>query len=243
MLDYTSNMYDKLCENISESDYKSTTVKDYILANEGIDKTIILRHDVDGKAEDALRLANIEKKYNLKSTYYFRKKSFSFKPNIIQKIEKLGHEVGYHYETLNDTDGNFEQAFRLFKINLSLFRKFCKVETVCAHGNLFKDLYNGDLWKKYDFKKLKLIGEAYQSINFDNCYYISDSGGSWNNLPRTSNFVNILKKGNYPVIYTLIHPENWTIDYISWIRNRFHDLLPLFLQKGFVEIKKIYTHK
>jgi len=243
MLDYTAYMYDKLCKYISDSEYTSSTVKNYILLKECFDKIIVLRHDVDGKAEDALRMANIEKIYGLKSTYYFRKKSFCFKPNIIQKIEKMGYEVGYHYETLDDTNGNVEQAFKLFKINLSLFRKFCNVETVCAHGNPFKNHYNGDIWKKYNFKKLDLIGEAYQSINFNNCYYVSDSGGSWNNFSNTSSFIRILKNGSYPVIYTLIHTDNWTIDYMSWLRNRFHSLLPLFLQRGFVEIKKIYIHK
>ncbi len=243
MLDYTEQMYDKLCKAISSSNYKVVTVKNYILSKGYNDKKIILRHDVDGKAEDAIRMASIENSYDIKSTYYFRKKSFCFKPHIIKKIEDMGHEVGYHYETLNDTDGDFEKAFKLFKKNLDLFRKFCNVESICAHGNPFKNQYNGDIWKKYNFKDLGLVGEAYLSIDFNGCYYISDSGGSWNNLSDTLNLINVIKKNSYPLIYSLIHTNNWTSNYKDWLLNRSHTIVPSFFQQNFNVIKKLYSNR
>jgi hypothetical protein len=243
MMDYTIEMYSKLCEIISNSNYKVSTIRNCILSSNLNDHTLILRHDVDGDAEDAIRMANVENKYGFQSTYYFRKKPQSFKPDIIKKVEQMGHEVGYHYETLNDTDGDFEQAFDLFKKNLALFREFCNVETVCAHGNPFKEQDNGDIWDKYDFKELGIIGEAYKSINIDNYFNISDAGGSWNNIFHTSNFIDIIKKDFYPVIYALVHTNNWTSDYISWLFNRSHTILPHFLQNNFNKFREIFTKK
>lgn len=65
---------------------------------------LILRHDVDGSLESALRMAKIDHDLGIKSTYtvlfshklynIFEKDSF----NVLQKILMLGHEIGVHYD-------------------------------------------------------------------------------------------------------------------------------------------------
>lgn len=65
---------------------------------------LILRHDVDGSLESALRMAEIEHDLGVRSTYtvlfshklynIFERDSF----NILRKILGLGHEIGVHYE-------------------------------------------------------------------------------------------------------------------------------------------------
>ena len=60
---------------------------------------VILRHDVDARPQNSLRLARLEHTLGIQGTYYFRI-PHTFQPSIIQEIASLGHEIGYHYETM-----------------------------------------------------------------------------------------------------------------------------------------------
>ena len=72
--------------------------------------TVIIRHDVDRLAARALNLAEIESNFGIKSTFYFRIKTFQ--PEIVTKMHSMGHEIGYHYECLSDANGDEETAIR-----------------------------------------------------------------------------------------------------------------------------------
>ena len=63
-----------------------------------LEKFCVLRHDVDKIPENALRMAELEAEMGIYGTYFFRIVPASFNINIIEKIAKLGHEIGYHYE-------------------------------------------------------------------------------------------------------------------------------------------------
>ena len=71
MRDFELEKYGKLCETIIQENYKILTFNDYI-SKEPQDKFVILRHDVDSKPFRALRMARLENKLNIKSSYYFR---------------------------------------------------------------------------------------------------------------------------------------------------------------------------
>ena len=60
---------------------------------------VVLRHDIGRKPKNALRMAELDQKLGIQSTYYFRF-PYTFKPDIIGKIHDLGHEMGYQYEVL-----------------------------------------------------------------------------------------------------------------------------------------------
>ena len=53
-------------------------------------------------------LARLEADRDVPTTYYFRTSTFS--PDTAAEVERLGHEVGYHYEDLVKTRGDFEAA-------------------------------------------------------------------------------------------------------------------------------------
>ena len=65
---------------------------------------ILWRHDVDFSVHRALRLAEIEHKLDVKTTFFFLLHSEYyniFKKSIYEKIKKiitLGHEIGLHFE-------------------------------------------------------------------------------------------------------------------------------------------------
>lgn len=46
-------------------------------------------------------MAELEKEFGIKGTYYFRIVPESFDESIIKQIEEMGHEIGYHYEEID----------------------------------------------------------------------------------------------------------------------------------------------
>ena len=140
-MDFTLRIYRKLLTALQHSGYRFITFEQYcqshLLPNNPIaslPKFIILRHDVDLKAKNSLRTAQIEHELGIQASYYFRVVPQSNQPDIIRAIAALGHEIGYHYEDMALAHGHAEQAFVHFKKQLAYFRQFYPVTTICMHG-------------------------------------------------------------------------------------------------------------
>jgi len=99
MKDFKLNIYKQLLQTLISKNYSFQTMQ--LFMQVPLEKCIILRHDVDRKPENALRMAKLENELGVKATYYFRIIPKTFKPEIINKIAELGHEIGYHYECLS----------------------------------------------------------------------------------------------------------------------------------------------
>jgi len=113
MRDFTLEKYKELCLALLDSGYTPLTVYSYLVPGgqkKKNNKLVILRHDIDRKLGNALRMAELEQKLGIQSTYYFRF-PYTFKPDIIGKMHDLGHEVGYHYEVLSKAKGDYEKNF------------------------------------------------------------------------------------------------------------------------------------
>ena len=102
-MDFTLTTYQKLLTTLKSKGYTFQLFADAIENPQA--NTIILRHDVDLHPENALRTAKIEHSLGIRSTYFFRIIPETFKPEIIQQIADLGHEIGYHYEDLTLAGG------------------------------------------------------------------------------------------------------------------------------------------
>jgi hypothetical protein len=240
-LDFTLDKYRDLCQSALKCGYEVMTVSAYI-RNTGIDKNVlVMRHDVDHYPGRALRMAILEQSQGIKSTYYFRKPSFS-QPNIIKAIADMGHEIGYHYEALDEAKGNYELAINLFKLRLEQLRKIAKVETICMHGNPLTKWLNRDLWNKYDFRELGLIGEAYLSLK--DIHYLSDTGRKWDmsrkfkdflpfglssqdlnvrNIVTTDDLIKLIQSGRFQRICLTVHPERWSHNLTTWFIDQMND--------------------
>jgi len=96
MRDFTIEKYRELCLALLDGGYTPLTVYSYLNKELNTGKLVILRHDIDRKPMNALKMAKLEHELGVKSTYYFRHVKDVFKPEIIEKIRDLGHEVGYH---------------------------------------------------------------------------------------------------------------------------------------------------
>jgi len=198
-----------------------------------VKRGVIIRHDVDRRAYNSLKKAVLENSLSIKSTYYFRIKKCSFKPDIINKISDLGHEIGYHYEELSTTGNNPEKAIEQFERNLSIFRKTSNIRTIAMHGKPTSNADNRNLFVDKDISKMNLLGDAYLSIDYTDKYYFSDTGRSWANKTKTNyrDYVNSLpienikssdelirfvKTENPSLIFLMTHPERWNDNPINY---------------------------
>jgi hypothetical protein len=249
MVDFTLRTYKKLLAELLQHEYYFQTFSEYI--QEPANKVIILRHDVDARKENSLKFAEIESTLGIHGTYYFRIVPQSFNENVIRKIAELGHEIGYHYETMDHSNNELkisnvkftqeelvDHAYEEFCTNLEKFRKITEIKTICMHGSPRSKFDNKDIWKKYDYRKLGIIGEPYFDLNFSEIYYITDTGRRWNGdnvsvrdkikqpiLHKNLNFHGtneIIKAANENMLpdqmMLTFHPQRWTNDPILWIR-------------------------
>ena len=225
--DFTVPRYERLCRSLQDFNYRVCTILEYLESDSPADtkKVAILRHDVDRRALNALRVAQVEHNLGIRSTYYFRSTPSSFVPEIMRQIHEYGHEIGYHYETLALANGDFERAIELFRVTLDRFRRIAPVRTISMHGSPLSKWDNRDLWKKYDFTDFGILGEPYFSIDYENVLYLTDTGRTWQSdrfnlrdkvegkttrprLRSTDDVVRFLRKNDRPVMIQS-HPERW----------------------------------
>lgn len=228
--DFTLLKYAELCKNISKSRYTCVTMKEFLLNDVGrTNNYLILRHDIDRMCRNALDTAKVEKEYDLQATYYFRYAKNTYNLDIIDKIAALGHEIGYHYETLDRCKGDRERAKVLFSRELGIIRQNYEIKTVCAHGNPLTPYDNKSIWNELKLEDFGLLGEAFLCLDFTKFAYFSDSGRTWYNsktqkMPgkddvktafdsifakNTDQLIEIINKGGLPNLCILTHPERW----------------------------------
>lgn len=236
--DFTLNKYEELCNALLINNYSTLTFSQYLEGRLACERYAILRHDIDRKPLNALRMAKLESKLGIVATYYFRY-PYTFNADIINQIYSLGHEIGYHYEALSKARGDYEKAMNLFNDELSRFGSICKIETICMHGSPLSKYNNLDLWNTYDFRDCGILGEAYLSIN-KNITYFSDTGRSWNwenklrdflpgsepvgCLEKTDDLIEFIFSKIVKQVYLLIHPERWSQSSGEWINNYIKDI-------------------
>ena len=182
ILDFTLSSYKRLLKVLISNDYSFQTLFDFIQQPEG--KTVILRHDIDRKPENALVIAEIEQEADLKASYYFRVVRHSYNEDIVKQIADMGHEIGYHYENMSTCNGDLRLAIDDFRLNLERLRRLYPVKTICMHGSPLSKWNNLDLWKKYDYRDYGIIVEPYFDVDFDEVFYLTDTGRRWDDSLR-----------------------------------------------------------
>ena len=156
MKDFTLTTYRNLLYAIQDSGYAFFTFEDWC-DGKANDRSMILRHDVDLRADNSLAIAMIEAEMGIRSTYYFRIVPQSNQPEIIKSIVELGHEIGYHYEDLSLFKGDEKKAIDHFKLQLEYFRQFYPIRTICMHGSPTSIWDNRTLWKTYNYRSVRAV--------------------------------------------------------------------------------------
>ncbi len=245
MADFTLKKYEIFLKSLSENNIQVYGIYDFIKLKP--EKAVILRHDVDRKPFNSLKIAKLENKYKIKSTYYFRIVKTSFNTDIIQKIKKLGHEIGYHYEDLSLAKGNLKKALQFFEDHFNKFKEYAEVHTISMHGRPLSSYDNRDLWKAVDFEKYGIKGEAFLSIDYSNIYYFTDTGRSWSensvnlrdkvnsglkaDIKNTDELINFILSNKDVRTAIVTHPERWANSYFENLVNMLKDTVVNFIKR------------
>ena len=239
-MDFTRKKYKKLLTRLKNCGYKFITYNDYCKGNRP-KRFVILRHDVDLRPYHSLASAKIEHDLCCRAVYYFRAVPESWDETVIFQIANMGHEVGYHYESLTTCKGDVHQAYNDFKNNLEKLRGLVPVSTICMHGSPRSPYDSKDIWKQYDYKTLNIIGEPYLTTDFSKMLYLTDTGRRWDgykvsvrdkiedyqeewnakgwSFHSTDDIIKALQENKLPnQLMITTHPQRWNDFGFGWIK-------------------------
>ena len=233
-MDFTLKKYKQLLNTLQRNAYPIYRVTDFLDAHNEHDKLIILRHDVDKRPDNALAMAELESRFGIQSTYYFRTIETVFKRDVIEKINKMGHEVGYHYEVLARSNGDFKKAIELFEKEIQQLREIVPVETICMHGSPLSKWRDKDLWERYNFEDYDIKGDAFTSVDFGEISYFTDTGRRWDGdkfnirdrvgsgqlwqVRTTDELILLFERGEVKRAMINVHPQRWNDNIGPWMR-------------------------
>jgi len=144
---------------------------------------------------------------------------------------------------MDSCKGDVDQAYVEFCRYLEVFRKLAEIKTISMHGSPLSKFDNRDIWKKYDYKKLGIVAEPYFDINFNELYYITDTGRRWDGnlynvrdkatkenpitnpefqklrFRHTEDIIHAVKDGTFPKQVMLnFHPQRWNDALLPWVK-------------------------
>ena len=151
--------YTDFCKRLSDSEVSIQPFKDYNyheseqfpfdISNDQIasKKNVILRHDVDHNPETAYKMAEIENRFKIKSTYFaltddsskwwwndLEKREEYL--NLYLKMQNMGHEIALHYDFLGEFFVTGKNPLQNATHILKIFRDFgIKIIGCASHGS------------------------------------------------------------------------------------------------------------
>jgi hypothetical protein len=145
--------------------------------------------------------------------------------------------------------GNVDKAYIEFCRNLEQFRKLVPVKTTCVHGSPLSKYDNRDLWKQYNYRDYGIIGEPYFDIDFDEVFYLTDTGRNWNNkgisirdkvktkqklaFASTSDIIKNIDSLPDKVMLNF-HPQRWNDNCLPWLNELLSQNSKNLIKKYFV---------
>lgn len=164
---------------------------------------IILRHDVDVSLKDALKMAQIEHKVGVTSTFFILFHAELYNPfnlestKIIREISQMGHKIGLHYNTSFFVQNSLDSSESIKK-ELELMEQHfdTPVRVISAH--------DPGINKNFQLNLPSGIINAYSDQFIKGRKYLSDSVQNWREGCLCKNF------HKYNKLQVLIHPVWWT---------------------------------
>lgn len=231
--------YERLCQAVISSGYEICTVSGCIKGS--CENKVCFRHDIDRFPKNAVCMAELESSLGIKSTYYVRMVYGVFSQDLACRLSSLGHEVGYHYETLVKSKGDFDEARRLFIRELKILEDtgIC-IDTAAAHGSPLSGYDSKKIMSKEFLLQSGLAGEAYLSIDYNHMAYYTDTGRSWSAcdtnirdrvdsdaswpvINTLDELIALIESRQLPSICVQTHPERWAYNNLTLLRSRLFD--------------------
>lgn len=196
-MEFTYKAYRKLIETLKNNGYSLTNYHNDDIFKE----SVILRHDVDNSLEKALAFAQYEQQLGVKSTYFvlltsnFYNIASQKSRNILKQIQKMGHEIGLHFDEMAYGALKKESLIQCVEKEAEIMHQITGLEisTVSMHRPS-KQTLEGD----YVFPTLV---NSYSQKYFKAYKYLSDSRMHWR-----ENVLEIIESNAFEHLHILTHP-------------------------------------
>lgn len=199
--DFTEKEYERLL-NLAASRWRFLSFPEARAAGEN---AILWRHDVDFSPHRALRLAQLESKLGVQSTYFVLLNSNFYNAlepavsAVFGRIRDLGHHIGLHFDPDAHTGTDAMTGMRLDREIIEQY--LCvKVEAFSYHNP--DTIPNGIP----DDDEVDGMVSAYGYDIRNRFTYVSDSNGFW----RHRALSDVLTAGLETRLQVLTHAEWWT---------------------------------
>lgn len=227
-------VYEDFLRAARDAGYAQIAVREYLQrlrrnggkAGQG---TVVHRHDIDTDLRTARKLFEIEKKYEVRSTFYFRLSTLDFP--LMRAIEAYGSEASYHYEELASFAkkhgikdrgiilGRLPEIRADFERNFRSVQEQCghKLTTVASHGDFANrrlKLTNTEILRDQSLRaRCGIECESYDRALLDHIdVYIADRPHPQYFHPASP----FAALGKYRRICFLTHPRQWET---NWMEN------------------------
>jgi len=215
--------YARFLEVAEEQGYEIASLEPWLLrgGTEQPPRLILMRHDVDQHPRSALAMSDVELRFGVTSTWYFRWRTADAR--VISRLRGDGFEVGFHYETLTRrllamgrgveaVDRPLVESCReeLRQEVDAFIERFGPISSLCPHGDTrVPGAHNGVLLRDLppaDFRGLVDCNEAMRGREL--AAWVTDrsvpDGGWVGGLDPNA----LIEARTTPMLW-LTHPNNW----------------------------------
>ncbi len=231
-MEFTYSAYTNMIKELKRNNYQFCNYHN----ESGVEKSVILRHDIDFSLDKALEIAKLENKLQVKSTFFisistnfynvFSKLSYE----IISQIIELGHDIGLHFdESRYEINTTYE---------LELFiESECKILKSAIRNSVNSvSMHRPSRWildSKIEFQNCV---NSYSNKYFSEYKYVSDSRMNWR-----EDVLDIIKNNNYNKIHILTHPF-WYSEGIEDMNYKIMNFLNTNTEKISTQIRENITN-
>lgn len=192
-MDFSYNDYKKLIALLKKNEYEFCDYHNY----EEKEKCVILRHDIDSSIEKAYEMACLENRLGVTSTWFILLRTdfynlASYKSlSLIHEIQKMGHEIGLHFDEMAYNEGDVVQNIVHEADILSRIIEV-PITTVSMHRPSKKTI-------EADYEIPEIIN-SYGRTFFNGFKYLSDSRRHWREPVEE-----IIESNEYMRLHILTH--------------------------------------
>ena len=206
---FTLKHYEEICNIIAKSQYKICFFNN---GSSDYRNILILRHDVDLSLEQSVKIAKIENKYNINSTFFIWLRSPFY--NIFEKkytdtiynIIKLGHQIGLHFDESVYKIENEKELNKFIEKEKNLIKTYFDINIYAV------SMHRPSKWLLNNDVKLNKYVNTYEKRFFKDFKYFSDSRRQW----REGCICKKIDINRYDKLHILIHPFWWVDKDISF---------------------------
>lgn len=196
-MDFTYKAYEKLLNLLKQNNYEICNYGNYNAYNRGV----ILRHDVDFCLDAALRIAELEYKNQITSTYFillstsFYNNSDKKVHSIIREITDMGHDIGLHFDEARYRISNESELSYYVEKEANIMSQLLDMEIKSV------SMHRPSKWVLDSDLHFDNIINSYSKEFFNDFKYISDSRMYWREDVKQ-----VITSNQFDRLHILTHP-------------------------------------